>query len=78
MVSADRDRGAVGAGLPRIRLHDLRHSWATAALGAGVPAKVVSQRLGHSAIGITMDTYSHVIPQMDRDAANAVAASIFG
>jgi integrase len=47
------------AGLPRIRLHDVRHSYATAALAAGVPAKVVSERLGHSAIAITMDTYSH-------------------
>ena len=66
------------AGLPRIRLHDLRHSWATAALGAGVPAKVVSERLGHANIAITLDTYSHVMPQMDQAAADTVAASIFG
>jgi integrase len=50
------------AGLPRIRLHDVRHSYATAALAAGVPAKVVSERLGHANIAITMDTYSHVLP----------------
>src|SRR4029450_9273911 len=50
------------AGLPRIRLHDVRHSYGTAALAAGVPAKVVSERLGHSAVAITMDTYSHVLP----------------
>src|SRR5829696_7042704 len=41
------------AGLPRIRLHDLRHSYASAALAAGVPAKVISERLGHAAIAVT-------------------------
>ena len=50
------------AGLTRIRLHDVRHSYATAALAAGIPAKVVSERLGHATIAITMDTYSHVLP----------------
>jgi integrase len=65
------------AGLPRIRLHDVRHSYATAALAAGVPAKVVSERLGHSAIAITMDTYSHVLPGLD-EAAGTVARLILG
>jgi integrase len=65
-------------GLPRIRLHDLRHSYASAALAAGVPAKVVSERLGHANIGITMDTYSHVVPALDQDAADTVAELIFG
>ena len=51
-------------GLPRIRLHDLRHTAATLALGAGVHPKVVSERLGHSSIAITLDTYSHVLPSM--------------
>jgi integrase len=50
------------AGLPKIRLHDVRHSYATAALAAGVPAKVVSERLGHANIANTMDTYSHCCP----------------
>jgi integrase len=58
------------AGLPRIRLHDLRHSHATILLRQGVPAKIVSERLGHASIGITLDTYSHVLPDM-RDAAAA-------
>jgi integrase len=40
----------------------VRHSYATAALAAGVPAKIVSERLGHANIAITMDTYSHVLP----------------
>ncbi len=45
-------------GLPRIRLHDLRHTWATLALQAGIHPKVVSERLGHSTIAITLDIYS--------------------
>jgi Phage integrase family len=61
------------AGLPRIRLHDVRHSYATDALAAGVPPKVISQRLGHATIAITMDTYSHVIPGLDEQAAETVA-----
>ena len=51
-------------------------SRATAALAAGVPAKVVSERLGHANIAITMDTYSHVLPGMDSLAANTVASLI--
>jgi integrase len=62
------------AGLPRIRLHDLRHNYAAAALSAGIPAKVVSERLGHANVSITLDTYSHVLPALQEDAANAVAA----
>jgi integrase len=50
------EQHARDAGLPKIRLHDVRHSYATAALAAGVPAKVVSERLGHATIAITMDT----------------------
>ena len=46
--------------LPRIRLHDLRHGWATMALSAGVHPKVVQERLGHSSITVTLDVYSHV------------------
>jgi integrase len=64
--------------LPPIRLHDVRHSYATAALKAGIPAKVVSERLGHANISITLDTYSHVLPGMDAAAANAVADLILG
>jgi integrase len=66
------------AGLPKIRLHDVRYSYATAALAAGVPAKVVSKRLGHANIAITMDTYSHVLPGMDESAASTVASLILG
>jgi integrase len=66
------------AGLPRIRLHDVRHSYATAALAAGVSPKVISQRLGHATIAITMDTYSHIIPGLDEQAAETVARLILG
>ena len=61
------------AGLPRIRLHDVRHSYATAALKAGISAKVISERLGHASVAFTLQTYSHVIPGMDREAAATVA-----
>lgn len=57
------------AALPHIRFHDLRHSHATALLGAGVNPKIVSERLGHSTISLTMDVYSHVLPDMQREAA---------
>jgi hypothetical protein len=72
------EQHARAAGLPKIRLHDLRHSYATAALAAGVPAKVVSERLGHANIAITMDTYSHVLPGLDAEAAGTVARLILG
>lgn len=66
------------AKLPKIRLHDLRHTHATLALAAGIHPKVVSERLGHSTVGITLDTYSHAIPAMQEDAAVRVAALIEG
>jgi integrase len=72
------EQHARAAGLPRIRLHDVRHSYATAALAAGIPAKVVSERLGHATIAITMDTYSHVLPGLDEFAAGTVARLILG
>lgn len=65
------------AGLPRIRLHDLRHTYATLALKTGVHPKIVSERLGHATVGITLDLYSHVTPGIARDAAQAVASTIF-
>jgi integrase len=72
------DRMQDAAGLPRIRLHDLRHSYATAALTAGIAAKVVSERLGHANVSITPDTYSHVLPALQEEAANTVARLILG
>jgi integrase len=70
-------RDAVGpARLPRIRLHDLRHTWASLALQAGVSPKVVSERLGHALVSFTLDVYSHVLPGLQEDAAAKVAALI--
>ena len=57
------------AQLRPIRLHDVRHSYATAALAAGVPVKVVSQRLWHADITVTLKIYAHVMPGDDEDAA---------
>jgi len=65
-------------GFSRIRLHDLRHTWATLALGAGVNPKIVQERLGHASVGITLDIYSHATPAMQRDAADTVAALVLG
>ena len=62
------------SGLPRIRLHDLRHTHATLLLKAGVLIKVVSERLGHSTPGFTMATYQHVLPGMQAEAAKTFAA----
>ncbi len=71
-------RHVAAAGLPRIRLHDVRHSYATAALASGTSPKIVSERLGHANAAFTMQTYMHVIPGMDAAAASEVAALIFG
>ena len=60
------------ASLPKIRLYDLRHTAATLMLAAGVNPKVASERLGHSTIVLTMDTYSHVLPDMQQDAVDRV------
>jgi integrase len=62
--------------LPRIRLHDLRHSHATHLLAAGVHPKIAQERLGHSTVSITLDTYSHVLPGMQDDAVAKVDAAI--
>jgi integrase len=63
------------SGLPRVRFHDLRHSHATHILGAGVHPKIASERLGHATVGLTLDTYSHVIPGMQEDAVSRVDAA---
>jgi integrase len=64
------------AGLPRIRLHDLRHTMATLMLAAGEHPKVVSERLGHSTVSITLDTYSHVLPGLQAAAAERLAVTL--
>jgi integrase len=64
----------VKAKLPRIRFHDLRHSAATLLLSQGTHPKIVSERLGHSRVSITLDLYSHVTPTMQREAAERLDA----
>jgi integrase len=58
------------ANLPDIRLYDLRHTMATLLLCEGVNPKIVSERLGHASIVLTLDTYSHVLPTMQEDATD--------
>ncbi len=62
--------------LPRIRLHDLRHTHASIAVKAGVPIGVVSERLGHSDPGFTLSRYSHIMPGMQREAADKIARAV--
>jgi len=64
--------------LPMIRFHDLRHTCATLALSARVNPKVVSEMLGHSTIAITLDIYSHVLPDMQQDAVAVMAQLLYG
>jgi integrase len=62
-------------GLRQIRFHDLRHSHASHLLASNLHPKIVQERLGHRSIGITLDTYSHVMPNMQGDAAGTVDAA---
>jgi integrase len=65
------------AGLPTIRLYDLRHTAATLALSAGVPPKVVAEQLGHASAAFTLDVYSHLLPHMQHEAAARVEGLLF-
>jgi integrase len=70
------ERVILKAELRRIRLHDLRHTHATLALMAGVPVKVISERLGHESPAFTLKQYAHVIPGMQAEAAAQIAALV--
>jgi integrase len=63
-------------GLPGLRLHDLRHAYATTLLAAGVHPKIASEALGHSSVAFTMDVYSHVLPTMQGEAARAIQEAL--
>jgi integrase len=63
--------------LQHVRFHDLRHTNATLMLKSNIPAKIASERLGHSTIGITMDLYSHVLNEMQQEAAEKLDNIIF-
>ena len=66
------------ADLPAIRFHDLRHSCATLLLAQGVSPRVVMETLGHSQISLTLNTYSHVLPALQRDAATKMDGILSG
>jgi integrase len=77
-ITAEFKRLVKQAGLPKIRLHDLRHIYATLALQARVPSKVVSELLGHSTVAFTEDVYTHAIPALQDDAVNVIARLVAG
>jgi integrase len=66
------------AGVPAARLHDARHTAATLLLAQGVPARVVMELLGHSQITLTLGTYTHVVPELARDAAVRMGDALWG
>jgi integrase len=70
------NRLADAAGLPRIRLHDVRHSYATAGRLARVDTKALSQRVGHASVSFTMETYIHGDIEADREVAHALASVV--
>ncbi len=67
----------VRAGVPGIRFHDLRHTHACLLLRVGVNPKVVSERLGHSSVAFTLDTYAHAMPGMQPEAAEMYSRLVF-
>ena len=66
------------AGLDWLRLHDLRHACATFLLAAGASPRTMMKMLGHSQIGLTMNTYAHVLPEIERAAVDAATRHLFG
>jgi integrase len=71
-------RSAGGPRRPKLTFHGLRHSSATIALDAGVPVQVVSERLGHVSVSITMDVYAHVLKHQEIDAAERIGGALYG
>jgi len=69
VLSLEFSRFVKRARLRHVRLHDLRHTYATLSLASGTDLKTVSLALGHSAIGMTADTYLHAVPQLQEDSA---------
>ena len=78
LISQTFQRFMAQSDLPKIRLHDLRHTHATILLQQNVHPKVVSERLGHSSIAFTMTVYQHVMPGMQAEAAATFGAAVFG
>lgn len=86
VISPDRysewfRKACKASGLPHIRLHDVRHTYATVGLrnaSGWHEVKVISQRLGHASVGFTLDTYAHVLPAADEHTAHTLASHILG
>jgi integrase len=70
------ERIVARSGLPKIPLHGLRHTHATVGLAVGVPAKVVTERLGHENVAFTLKQYAHVLPGMQAEAAKLIASAV--
>ena len=77
-VDRDYERLVKKAGVKRIRIHDLRHSYATLALSTGEHVKVVSETLGHEDVATTLRTYAHVLPEQRRALADKMEALLLG
>lgn len=77
-ISQTFERIVERAGVPKVRLHDVRHTHGTLLIKAGVPVKVVSERLGHGNPAFTIDTYQHVLPGMQAEAARIFESLIAG
>lgn len=77
-LSAEWRQIADGLGLEGIRLHDARHGWATTLMMRGVHPKIVSEGLGHASTSFTLDTYSHVVPGLQEQAAQAIESALGG
>lgn len=77
-TEAAKKEGRQPARLPRLRLHDLRHTHATLLLANGENPKVVSERLGHSSVGFTLTVYAHVLPGLQKEAVSRLAALVDG
>ncbi len=66
------------ANLKGFRFYDLRHSLATLLLSEGINPKIVSERIGHASIVLTLDTYSHILPDMQKEATSKLGKMLFG
>ena len=77
-VSRQFHRNLTAAGLPSIRFHDLRHTAASLLLAQGVEPRTIMEILGHSQVSLTLDTYTHIMPTLQRDAAAKMDAILRG
>lgn len=77
-ISQTFERAVAKLYVPRIRLHDLRHTHVTILLQQNVHPKVVSERLGHSSVAFTMTVYQHVMPGLQAQAASTFERAVFG